>query len=142
VPRVLNDLTTDTERDAVLHAFAGALTDGGLLFLDVRETEGSRRRADGLPRHRTADLGAHGILRFTSTVTWQSGQLHVTEDYELRRPGSPPEHSVFEFTMRPWSARELRDRLAAAGFDHVDIGPGVGRVTGDRLFVTGGVVRR
>ncbi|HET9172526.1 MAG TPA: class I SAM-dependent methyltransferase, partial [Actinospica sp.] len=44
---VLNDMTTDAERDAVLRAFAGALTDGGLVLLDVREAEGSRRRADG-----------------------------------------------------------------------------------------------
>jgi hypothetical protein len=42
----------------------------------------------------------------------------------------------FDFTMRPWSARELRDRLGAAGFGHVDVRPGVGRAPGDRLFVT------
>jgi hypothetical protein len=36
--------------------------------------------------------------------------------------------------MRPWSAQELGGRLAAAGFGHVEIGPGVGRATGDRLF--------
>jgi SAM-dependent methyltransferase len=133
---VLNDMTTDTERDAVLRAFADALTDGGFLFLDVREAEGARQRADGIPRHRTVDLGALGVLRYTSTVTWQAGQIHVLEDSELRRPDTPTDHHVFEFTMRPWSTRELRERLGAAGFNHIDIGPGVGRVTGDRLFVT------
>jgi SAM-dependent methyltransferase len=133
---VLNDMTMDTERDAVLRGFAGALTNGGLLMLDVRETEGSRQRADGIPRHRTVELGANAILRFTNTVTWHAGTLHVVEESELKRPESAPDHRVFEFTMRPWSVQELRGRLAAAGFGDIDIAPGVGRVTGDRLFVT------
>ena len=133
---VLNDMTTDAERGAVLRAFAGVLVESGIVLLDVRESEGSRRRADGIPRHRTADLGTRGILHFTNTVTWRAGLIHVVEDYEVRRAGSPLDHQVFEFTMRPWSAQELSDRLAAAGFGDVIIEPGVGRATGDRLFVT------
>jgi SAM-dependent methyltransferase len=133
---VLNDMTTDTERDAVLHALADSLTSGGLLFLDVRDTEGSRRRADGIPRHRTVDLGAHGVLHFTNTVTWRAERLHVLEESEVQRRGARPEHRVFEFAMRPWSAQELHDRLGEAGFSDVDIQPGVGRATDDRLFVT------
>lgn len=132
---VLNDMTTDAERDAALRALGGALSDGGMLMLDVRESEGSRRRADGVPRHRTADLGARGVLEFTSTVTWEAGFLHVAEDYTLRMPGSPAGHRRFDFVMRPWSAHEIRERLAAAGFGRVEIGSGVGRTTGDRLFV-------
>ena len=133
---VLNDMTTDAERDAVLRGFAGALTDGGLAMLDVRETQGSRRRADGVPRHRTVELPAGGVLRFTNTVTWHAGTLRVVEESELQREGSAPEHRVFEFAMRPWSVQELRDRLTAAGFGAIAIAPGVGRATGDRLFVT------
>lgn len=133
---VLNDMTTDAERDAVLRAFAGALTDGGLLLLDVREAAGSRRRADGMPRHRTVDLAEHGILQFTNTVTWQQGLIHVREESRLQRPETPADHRVFDFTMRPWSAQELRDRLDAAGFTNVGMGPGVGRAAADRLFVT------
>lgn len=133
---VLNDMTMDTERDAVLRGFAGALTDGGLLVLDVRETEGSRRRADGIPRHRTVELAGGGVLRYTNTVTWRADTLHVVEESELQRPGSAAERRVFEFTMRPWSVQELRERLAAAGFGQAEIAPGVGRTTGDRLFVT------
>jgi hypothetical protein len=132
---VLNDMTTDAERDAVLRSLRRALSDGGVLMLDVRESEGSRRRADGMPRHRTADLGARGVLHFTSTVTWQAGFLHVVEDYELRMPGAPADHRRFGFVMRPWSAQEIRQRLTAAGFGSVEVGPGVGRTTGDRLFV-------
>jgi hypothetical protein len=55
----------------------------------------------------------------------------VVEDYELRLPGG---RRVSEFVMRPWSAQELRERLAAAGFGHFGIGPGVGRAAGDCLF--------
>jgi SAM-dependent methyltransferase len=132
---VLNDMTTDAERDAALRGLRGALSGGGMLMLDVREPEGSRRRADGVRRHRTADLGARGVLEFASTVTWEAGLLHVVEDYQLRMPGSPAGHCRFDFVMRPWSPQEIRERLTAAGFGRVEVGPGVGRTTGDRLFV-------
>jgi SAM-dependent methyltransferase len=132
---VLNDMTTDAERDAVLRSLRGALSEGGLLMLDVREADASRRRADGVSRRQTAGLGSRGVLEFTSTVTWDAGFLHVEEDYELRTLGSPADHRRFDFVMRPWSAQEIRERLTAAGFGRVDIGPGVGRTTGDRLFV-------
>jgi SAM-dependent methyltransferase len=132
---VLNDMTTEVERDAVLLAFADALTDGGLLFLDVRESEGSRRRADGTPRRRTVDLGGDGVLQFTSTASWHAGLISVLEESELQKPGMAPDRRVFDFTMRPWSAQELHHRLGEAGFSHVDIGPGIGRIAEDRLFV-------
>jgi len=132
---VLNDMTADAERDAALRGFRGALADGGVLMLDVRESEGSRRRADGMSRHRTADLGTRGLLEFTSTVTWEAGFLHVVEDYQLRMPCSPADHRRFEFVMRPWSLHEVRERLTTAGFGRVEVMPGVGRTTGDRLFV-------
>lgn len=132
---VLNDMTVDAERDAVLRSLRGALSDGGVLLLDVRESGASRRRADGVPRHRTADLGARGVLEFTSTTTWDAGLLNVIEDYTLRLPDMPDDHRRYGFVMRPWSESELRERLAAAGFSRIDVGPGVGRATADRLFV-------
>lgn len=132
---VLNDMTTDAERDAVLRSLRGALSEGGMLMLDVREPEGSRRRADGVSQRQTADLGPRGVLEFTSTVTWEAGFLHIVEDYKLRMPGSPADHRRFDFLMRPWSAQEIRERLTAVGFGRVDVGSGAGRTTGDRLFV-------
>ena len=89
-----------------------------------------------MPRHRTADLAARGVPHFTGTVTWEAGFLHVVEDYKLRRPGAPADHHGFDCVMRPWSAQEVRERLTAAGFAHIEVGSGVGRTTGDRLFVT------
>lgn len=50
-------------------------------------------------------------------------------------PGAPADHRRFDFVMRPWNAQEVRERLTAAGFARVEVGPGVGRTTGDRLFV-------
>lgn len=133
---VLNDMTADAERDAVLRSLRGALSEGGVLLLDVRESEASRRRADGASRHRTVDLGARGVLEFTSIATWEAGFLRVVEEYALRTPGTPADHRRFEFVMRPWSDRELRERLTATGFGRIEIGPGVGRAAGDRLFVS------
>jgi SAM-dependent methyltransferase len=137
---VLNDMTTDAERDAVLASFAGALRAGGLLFLDVREESGSRERADGVPHHRSVELGDGAHLDFTNTVTWRDGLLDVFEEYDLHHPGLPAERSTFTFTMRPWTRQELARRLAAAGFAHFETGPGVGRRSLDRLFAT--AVRR
>ncbi|WP_406456551.1 methyltransferase domain-containing protein [Streptomyces sp. NBC_01622] len=137
---VLNDMITDAERDAVLVSLAGSLREGGLLILDVRDERGSRERADGAPRERTVELGSGKQLIFTSTVTWQAGLLRVHEQYDLLARDEPRQRSGYDFTMRPWSEAELRQRLSAAGFHDVGIGPGVGRKTADRLFVV--AVRR
>ena len=137
---VLNDMTTDVERDAVLVSLAGSLEEGGLLILDVRDERGSRERADGTPHERTVELGSGKQLIFTSTVTWRAGLLHVHEQHDLLTRDEPRQSSSYDFKMRPWSEAELRQRLSAAGFHDIEIGPGVGRKTTDRLFVV--AVRR
>jgi trans-aconitate methyltransferase len=118
---VLNDMITDTEREAAIRSLAAALRPGGALFLDVREEGAARRRADGSEHTRTA-----GALTFTSRTTWRSGLLHVTERYG---------DVSYDFRMRPWPVEELTERLSAAGLGTTEIGPGVGRRTSDRLFV-------
>jgi hypothetical protein len=60
--------------------------------------------------------------------------LSGSEKYDLRVPDSPVDHRRFGFVMRPWSHQELRERLAAAGFGHVELGPGAVRAAGDQLF--------
>jgi SAM-dependent methyltransferase len=133
---VLNDMTTDAERDAALASFAAVLRAGGVLLLDVREADGSRERADGVPHRRSVDLGEGARLDFTSTATWHAGLINVLEEYDLHRPDRPAERSTFTFAMRPWTRPELSRRLTAAGFADIEAGPGVGRRTPDRLFVT------
>lgn len=118
---VLNDMVTDAERDAVIRSLAGALAPGGRLLLDVREAEASRERADGVPHRRQA-----ADLTFTATTTWADGLLQVHEQYGT---------TTYDFTMRPWTAGELIERLRAAGLRTIEIHPGAGRKTPDRLFV-------
>ncbi|MBM2620220.1 class I SAM-dependent methyltransferase [Actinoplanes sp. LDG1-06] len=125
---VLNDLITDDERRAALRSLTGSLRAGGFLLLDVREREGSRRRADGSAKVRRA-----GPLTFTSRTTWDSGLLRVAETYDL--DGQTTHH---EFTMRPWTEEELRAGLSGCGLDAVRVEPGIGRRTPDRLYVVAG----
>jgi SAM-dependent methyltransferase len=132
---VLNDIIADGDRNAVLRCFAASLLQDGLLFLDVREQRGSRERADGTPRHRTVQLTPDTNLDFATTVTWGAGLLHVHEQYTLRSAQQPAHESIYDFVMRPWTERELVQRLTAAGFHDIEIRPGVGRKTPDRLFV-------
>jgi SAM-dependent methyltransferase len=132
---VLNDMITDADRDAVLRTFASGLRTGGLLLLDVREEHGSRDRADSTPRRQTVQLAPDAQLDFISTVTWHAGLLQVHEQYIVRAGLQAPQESTYDFVMRLWTDDELVRRLSAAGFHDIEISPGVGRKTPDRLFV-------
>jgi SAM-dependent methyltransferase len=132
---VLNDMITDAGREAAIASLTASLRPGGLLFLDVREEEASRLRADGASRCVVAELGDHRELRFSSRSRWGHGLLHVEERYELVVDGRTEEESSYDFTMRPWSRGELTAVLRRHGMRTVDIADGVGRRTADRLFV-------
>jgi SAM-dependent methyltransferase len=132
---VLNDMITDRDRAAAVRSLAGCLRPGGLLFLDVREEQGSRERADGTPRRRRVDLGDGAELTFTTRTTWDRGTIRVEERYDLTRSGTPDERADYDFTMRPWTEPELRAVLRDSGLHHVEVSGGVGRRTADRLFV-------
>jgi SAM-dependent methyltransferase len=132
---VLNDMVTDQERVSAVRSLARSLTPGGLLFLDVREEQGSRQRADGAARSRQVELGDGDELTFTARTTWSQGVLQVEEHYDLIRPGTPTQRSSYFFTMRPWTEPELRAVLHGSGLRDVEISVGVGRRTPDRFFV-------
>ena len=132
---VLNDMTTDEERDRAVASLTTCLRPGGLLFLDVREQQASRARADGVSRHVTVDLDGRTRLRFSARTTWHAGLLHVAERYELLVDGRVRQDSTYDFTMRPWSPDELTSTLRRNGMRDIDIRSGVGRRTPDRLFV-------
>ncbi|WP_271189436.1 class I SAM-dependent methyltransferase [Dactylosporangium matsuzakiense] len=132
---VLNDMITDQDRMSAVQHLAESLRPGGLLFLDVREAQASRQRADGVTRTRRVDLGDGASLTFHARSTWRHGTLHVEERYDLARPGAAGQRSSYAFAMRPWTESELRAMLHASGLSSVEISAGVGRRTADRLFV-------
>lgn len=133
---VLNDLLTDHEREAALSSFARLTRPGGVLVLDVREAIASQRRADGAWRTKEVDLPGGARLRFDSRPTWADGAIAVDERYQFTSgPGARPVLSEYAFTMRPWTAEEVNDGLARAGYQDVAITSGAGRQTGDRLLV-------
>ena len=133
---VLNDLVQDDERVAALEAFGARCRVGGLLFLDLREVRASRQRADGLARQMEVTLDGGACLQFTSRPSWSSGCIVVDERYQLTFRDGTTEVHEYVFTMRPWEESEIEARLDAAGFTDVQIRPGVGRRTPDRLLVT------
>jgi SAM-dependent methyltransferase len=132
---VLNDLVTDDERQTAITALATSLVPDGILFADVREATASRARADGRPRSRVVTLPGGGSLTFTAISTWSDGLIRVHEEHRITGPRTA-ERSEYDFTMRPWSADELRHRFEHAGLRNLRIEPGVGRRTPDRLFLT------
>ena len=133
---VLNDLVHDDERDAALEAFGARCRAGGLLFLDLREAGASRQRADGRARQVEVTIDDGGRLLFTSRPCWDSGLIVVDERYQLTLRDGTTEVHEYVFTMRPWEEIEIEARLDAAGFGDIQIRPGVGRRTPDRLLVT------
>jgi len=132
---VLNDMITDQERVSAVGSLVSCLRPGGLLFLDVREEQASRERADGAAHRRQVDLGDGARLHFTARTTWSKGTIRVDEHYDLVRPGTPAQRSSYVFTMRPWREAELRAVLHDSGLRHAEISAGIGRRTADRLFV-------
>ncbi|GAA1615589.1 class I SAM-dependent methyltransferase [Actinoplanes couchii] len=121
---VLNDMTTDADRESAVASLVACLRPGGLLFLDVREAAASRARAGG-GRSIVA-----GDLTFVTRTRWQDGLIHVEERYE-----TPGQVTTYDFTMRPWTRDELLSVLRRNGMGDVEIRDGVGRRTADRLFV-------
>lgn len=132
---VLNDLITDAERDNALSGFANVVGVDGSVVLDLRESESSKARADGVARRREVDLAAGDRLVFTSTPQWQDGLIIVQEQYDLIEANGCQSTHTYTFRMRPWRVEEIRQRLKRAGFDRIEISPGHGRRASDRLFV-------
>jgi len=132
---VLNDMTIEEERESAVASLTACLRPGGSLFLDVREAQASRLRADGGIRRVVAGLDEHRELRFSTRTTWRRGLLRVEERYELVVHGRVERESAYDFTMRPWSRAEISSVLRRNGMRTIEITEGVGRRTADRLFV-------
>jgi SAM-dependent methyltransferase len=124
---VLNDITEDTARDAVLGSLAQALVAGGVLIADVRELEATAARyAEPVTRTKVV-----GDLTFRAEIRLEDGLLCVHERHERGE-----DVTEYDLIMRPWSRDELDEGLRSAGFTSVVLRPGVPETRSDRLFVT------
>ncbi len=135
---VLNDLLEDGERAGALAAFAAWLRPGGVLVADVRDwgATAGRYAAAPAPVERTGERDGRSV-RFTSETSLDRARhmLLVRERYVATAGGAPIERTAV-FAMRCWSAAELRERAAGAGFAAVDVrdGPDAGAAR-DRLVL-------
>ncbi len=133
---VLNDLVEAAERTAALSSFAELTRQGGLLVLDIRERTESARRADGEWRVTNAALDDGKRLTFSSRPTWRRNRIEVEERYELRSAdGQLISVHEYSFAMVPWTRAELEKGLSRVGFRQIELRPGVGRRTPDRILV-------
>jgi hypothetical protein len=135
---VLNDLLEDGERAGALAAFAAWLRPGGVLVADVCDWGATAGRYAAAPAsvERTGERDGRSV-RFTSETTLDRARhtLLVRERYVATAGGAPIERTAV-FAMRCWSAAELRERAAGAGFAAVDVrdGPDAGAAR-DRLVL-------
>jgi SAM-dependent methyltransferase len=117
---VLNDLLADGARERAFGSFARWLRPGGVLLLDVRDTERSRERY-GHGRELThAATREHDSLSFTSSTTMaaDSDVLDLVERWDGRVDGHRVTHED-RFKMRTWSWSTLHDLAHTAGFTTV-----------------------
>jgi SAM-dependent methyltransferase len=134
---VLNDITEEGERGAVLSSLAAMLRPGGVLVADVRDWETSvdrYARSGGTVRSMPVE-GGRLIFRSETVPDHERRLLLIRERLVVERGGEGEEH-VYDFVMRPWSRAELEERLAAARFEAIKVEPGGGEARADRLLVT------
>jgi len=121
---VLNDVLDDAARRAVLHGFADALRDGGVLILDVRDWNATMRTKTAQPVHeRTLDT-ERGRLTFRSDTRLEAAtrRMLISERHVLT-DGGHSRTETYDFVMRCWTPDELRGRLTEAGFEVVQLRP-------------------
>jgi SAM-dependent methyltransferase len=117
---VLNDITDDAGRDAVLAAFSDALRSNGVLVLDVRDWGASLERKTREPLFRKRVSTDQGELTFTSVTALdpENRQLLISERHELIGQDGD-RASDYQFVMRCWERAELDMLLARHGFSKI-----------------------
>ncbi len=119
---VLNDLTSDSDRQRVFPSFAKALRQKGLLILDVRDWERSfiSKKAQPVSQRRVAT--GRGVLMFCSETRCdeESHRLLIRETSELISGGTTRRTS-FDLAMRCWTIDELIGSLSTAGFSAIKL---------------------
>jgi SAM-dependent methyltransferase len=108
---VLSEITADADRARALEVLHEMLRPGGLLVLNVREIEQTRIRYGREPI----------VTRSAEGVFFRAEGRFVGDTLVLEETISSEDlHEDFRFEMRPWSLRELDERLAAAGFARIE----------------------
>ena len=105
---VLNDIVEDDERRRAIEGLGAMLRPGGLLIADVRDRD---RSAERYAEPRTTERSAE-TLELESRSWWDGEQIVVDERIGEWR---------HEMRMRPWAREELEARLAAAGFEGIEL---------------------
>ena len=127
----------DDDRDGAIRAFASWLRPGGVLVADVRDWVSTTRRYADHPGFERTIEHDRGALTFRSSTSLNVGEqaLHIEEQFVGTIHGDAIDDRS-SFTMRCWTADELEDRVARAGFANLEFvpDPGDGRQP-DRLVV-------
>lgn len=117
---VLNDLITDSRRQAALLALARALRENGLLALDVCEWSATALRKKCEPLFEMSLETPRGRLTFRSVTRLDHARrlLLIAEQHTLEKDGAQTiqEH---DFVMRCWTQKELHAHLTSAGFGSI-----------------------
>lgn len=122
---VLNDLTAHSERRAAIAAFGSWLCPGGVLLADVRDWQATAARYASEPRHEHLVRQEGRTLLFSSETTLDASRrlMYVREHYIGTVDGVDVDET-YDFAMRCWTADELRDHVAAAGFTSLELRDG------------------
>ena len=118
---VLNDVLDDVSRRVIFRALAGALSEGGVLILDVRDWDATVQRKGIAPVHERAVDTEHGRLIFRSEARLDAAtrRMLIAECHVLVRGGETAT-ATHDFVMRCWTRGELEERLREAGFASVE----------------------
>ena len=118
---VLNDLLDDASRRGAFRSFAGVLSSGGVLILDVRDWGATLQRKTQEPFFEKSVETPRGHLTFRSVtrLEHQTRRLLVSERHTLQNRGVVSV-STYDFSMRCWTREELQENLTEAGFTRVE----------------------
>lgn len=118
---VLNDLVETEFRKAVFPSFAGAMGNGGVLVLDVREWQSTVVRKTENPVFEKTVMTQKGQLTFRSITELrpETHSLLISETHVLQSPNGRNVVN-FDFEMKCWTQTELTAYLTEAGFEVIE----------------------
>jgi hypothetical protein len=114
---VLNDLVEDADRERAFKAFASWLRPGGMLLVDVRDLESSRRRYAQQRTFAETAQRDDDVLTFESVTSIQPGsdRLELIERWQGTVAGERVAVKT-RFEMRCWTWDVLERSALTAGF--------------------------